>query len=308
MQKAGTWAIAVALCGAAVCASSPAAAQTAALDPNDDTPKEYPACDTPPDEASMQAAQGAFQAGNASFNEADYSRAIFYWEDAYRRDCTAHAMLKNLARAFELNEQYRRAIHALETYLERKPDSGEDEAIGRRIDNLRQKLEERERLAAIPVAPPPKRQEPKPPPPKPEPQSSQALEFELDEEPEEDDSGRSIVPLVVAGVGGAVGIVGGVQWAVARQDELDAEESCGVGVDRQNCTGDAVNKGNDAIDRQVLWGVVGGAGAVVAVGGLIWYFAQDSGDDEDDSLDEDYSRVSPQLGTSFAGVTFEGSF
>src|SRR5690606_16080269 len=127
-----------------------------------------------------------------------------------------------------------------------------------------------------------------------------------DEEPEDTGSGRSIVPLVVAGIGGAVGIVGGVQWAVARQDELDAEAACGGS--RGECTGNAISAGNDALDRQVLWGVVGGAGAVVAVGGLIWDFAQDAGGDDDDSFGEDYSRVSPQLGTGFAGVTFEGNF
>src|SRR5690606_5425909 len=168
MQKAGIWAVAAALCGVAVCASNPAVAQTAVGDASDDTPKDYAACDTPPDEASMQAAQGAFQAGNASFNEADYSRAIFYWEDAYRRDCTAHAMLKNLARAYELNAQYEHAILALRTYLERTPESGEAEAIERRIDNLERKLEEQRAAQAPPPSPPgPEEVSPRPPPPAP---------------------------------------------------------------------------------------------------------------------------------------------
>src|SRR5688572_29021694 len=58
----------------------------------------YPACASEPDAQSIQAARGAFEAGKAAFEEGDYDRAIMYWEDAYRRDCTAHAMLKNLAR------------------------------------------------------------------------------------------------------------------------------------------------------------------------------------------------------------------
>ena len=52
--------------------------------------KSYPDCGREPTEAEVAAAKGAFQAGNASFNEADYARAIDYWEDAYRRDCTAN--------------------------------------------------------------------------------------------------------------------------------------------------------------------------------------------------------------------------
>jgi tetratricopeptide (TPR) repeat protein len=306
MQKAGTMAVAAALLGAGICAASSATAQTEG-EP-EATPNDYPPCETSPDEASMQAAQGAFQAGNASFNEADYPRAIFYWEDAYRRDCTAHAMLKNLARAYELNEQFRHAIHALETYLERNPDSGEEEAIQRRIKNLQEKLEERERLAAVPIAPPPKQQpaktEPKPKP-SPEPQS-EPVEFDFSDPEEDEGPKRPIAPLIVAGAGGVLGIVGGVQWAIARQDELDAEGDCGPGG-RADCAPEAKQRGNDALDRQLLWGIVGGAGAAIAAGGIIWYFVQEpTGDDE--SIDDDYTRVSPQLGAGFAGVSFEGNF
>src|SRR3972149_3238348 len=70
----------------------------------------YPECKNQPTDSDVSAAKGAFQAGQASFNEADYTRAITYWEDAYRRDCTAHALLLNLARAYELNGQKHHAV------------------------------------------------------------------------------------------------------------------------------------------------------------------------------------------------------
>ncbi len=54
----------------------------------EDEPKGYPECIKAPTESETAAAKGAYQAGNASFDEADYPRAITYWEDAYRRDCT----------------------------------------------------------------------------------------------------------------------------------------------------------------------------------------------------------------------------
>ena len=74
----------------------------------------YPACNRQPSEADVQAAKGAFQAGNVSFNERDYDRAILYWEDAFRRDCTATLLLHNLSRAYEGKANLDQAVIALE--------------------------------------------------------------------------------------------------------------------------------------------------------------------------------------------------
>src|SRR5690606_6759565 len=86
-------------------------------------PKPYPACDREPTAAEINGAKGAYGAGQASFNEADYGRAILYWEDAFRRDCTASKLLLNLARAYELSSKKDHAVLALETYLERRPEA-----------------------------------------------------------------------------------------------------------------------------------------------------------------------------------------
>jgi hypothetical protein len=275
--------------------SASALAQPGAVE---STPAGYPACTIAADESATQAAQGAFQAGNASFNEADYPRAIVYWEDAYRRDCTAHLMLKNLARAYELHEQFAHAIVSLETFIERNPDSPEREALQRRIENLKQKLEERERAAA--AAPPPKTE----PEPQPQPVAQQPKRNLLDEQEQfpnqtdEPSAGRSALPLVFTGIGVAAGVVGGALWYVAKNDAASAEESCGG--ERRGCPDSVTKKGNDAVEAQRLWTVVGGVGAAVAVGGLIWYFAQP----EDDAA----ARLTPVLGTEFAGLNYLGRF
>src|SRR5262245_61632584 len=65
-----------------------------------DTRTPFPPCTTAPTEADRKAAQGAFAAGQGSFNEADYATAITYWRDAYRPDCTAHAPFTKPARAY----------------------------------------------------------------------------------------------------------------------------------------------------------------------------------------------------------------
>src|SRR5690606_19081636 len=102
--------------------------------------RPYPECSAEPTEGDIAAAKGAFQAGQASFNEADYERAITYWEDAYRRDCTAHALLLNLARAYELKGDKAQAVEALQTFLARKPESPQKDQIERRIVVLNQQI------------------------------------------------------------------------------------------------------------------------------------------------------------------------
>ena len=103
--------------------------------------KPYPPCTQQASDPDANGAKAAFQAGTVSFNEADYPRAILYWEDAYRRDCTANIILFNLARAYELNGQKRQALLALETFLEREPNSNEKPQIVRRIEVLKKQIE-----------------------------------------------------------------------------------------------------------------------------------------------------------------------
>src|SRR4051812_3865249 len=152
----------------------------------EDEPKAYPECTKTPTEAETAAAKGAYQAGNASFDEADYPRAITYWEDAYRRDCTANLLLKNLARAYELYGQKRQAIVALETFLVREPNTGDKEQIQRRIEVLKKQIEAEK---AVPVAAAPA-----------QPAPVSATPTTGEPAPESKAQGnRSIVPLIVAG-------------------------------------------------------------------------------------------------------------
>jgi tetratricopeptide (TPR) repeat protein len=262
--------------------------------PNE-APVGYPPCATVPDEATTQAAQGAFQAGNASFNEADYTRAIVYWEDAYRRDCTAHAMLKNLARAYELNGQFAHAIVALETFIQRAPDSGETEALQRRIENLQQKQRERaEAEAAAARAKARAERQRAQAAAKPKEPADEEMEGAQDEP---SGAGRSVLPLVLTGVGVAVAGTGAVLWYGAHQDVQDVESQCGG----RQCPSELSKKGNDAIDRQIRWAVVAGAGGALALGGLIWYFAQPS----DDAAETTFT---PVLAPGLAAFSVQSAF
>src|ERR1700690_2176470 len=108
----------------------------------------YAECTVHPSDSDVTAAKGAFQAGTVSFNEADYDRAVLYWENAYRRGCTATLLLNHLSRAYEGLGNREQAVIALRTYLERTPDSTERAQIQRRIEVFEQKIAEEKQQAA----------------------------------------------------------------------------------------------------------------------------------------------------------------
>ncbi|HYQ03367.1 MAG TPA: hypothetical protein VER96_32050 [Polyangiaceae bacterium] len=257
----------------------------------EDEPKPYPECLKVPTEAETAAAKGAYQAGNASFDEADYPRAITYWEDAYRRDCTANLLLKNLARAYELYGQKRQAVVALETFLVREPNTADKEQIQRRIEVLKKQITAETAPPVAATPPPAAKTEPaQPPPPPPEPQGK-----------------RSITPLIVAGAGGAVLIVGGVMYGKASKDVSHYEELC-PNRNCDNSSDPAGNKagGNSARNRKIWGGVVTGVGAATLAGGLIWYFVQPRQATSSASIRK--PEISPAVSPGFAGVSLSGAF
>jgi len=254
--------------------ASPASAQQADMKP-------YPECTRAPTDGDVQAAKGAFQAGQAAFKEADYSRSILYWEDAYRRDCTAHPLLLNLATAYELSGNKAQAIAALQTYLVRRSDAADADQITRRIEVLKRQLEESQRAA---------QPQPQAPPPTPAPAPSQASSTTSAAPVADTGPKRPIWPLIVAGAGGAVALVGVAVWSRAGADVKDVEGKCPT---RRECSAQNASDGNAARSRQTVGGVTAVAGLVIAAGGAAWYFLAPPAD----------ANVA---GTSFVPVVFPG--
>lgn len=234
-----------------------AAALSAGLAHAEDV-KQYADCGHEPTETDVTAAKGAFQAGNASFEEADYARAIVYWEDAYRRDCTAHGMLLNLARAYELSGNKAQAVVALRTYLVRVASADKDK-IERRIEVLNKQIEAEQaqaaaaRQQAAPAPTPAPATTPLPPPP-----------------PAVEEVKPPIAALVLAGAGGITAIVGGVLFITGKSDLSAADKKC---PDRNNCPDPSVREdGNSARTRASIGTWLGIGGVAMAGGGLAWYF------------------------------------
>jgi tetratricopeptide (TPR) repeat protein len=263
----------------------------------EDEPKTYPECTKTPTDAETAAAKGAYQAGNASFDEADYPRAITYWEDAYRRDCTANLLLKNLARAYELYGQKRQAAVALETFLVREPSSGDKEQIQRRIEVLKKQIASEK---AVPVAPPVSTGTPTPP-------TTGGTATEPQPNTEAQSGKRSAVPLIVAGGGGVVLLIGVGIYVPAHKDVNDSEAKC---PNRVCPAGDDqaanIKKGEDARKKATTGAIVMGVGAAAAAGGLIWYFAQPKKTTNTGTLLR--PDVTPTVSPGFAGLSLSGAF
>jgi hypothetical protein len=271
----------------------------------EDNAQPYPTCDRTPTDGDVAAAKGAFQAGNASFNEADYDRAINYWEDAYRRDCTAHPLLLNLARAYELNGQKRKAVNALQTFLARSPGSSEEAQIKRRIEKLEEQIQNEN------AAPPPAATAPAPARPVPAATTPSPSETEPAPAPpvrDESQGGkRSVVPLVVAGAGGAVAIVGTVLFVTASSDVSDYEKRC---PHRQCPTTSLSDQANAARTRMTIGGVAMGVGGAAIAGGLVWYFLQEPESDAKTAVASHplRARIAPSFGPGFGGLDVAGTF
>ncbi len=260
-------------------------------------PRPYPDCSHQPTEGDVSAAKGAFQAGQASFNEADYNRAITYWEDAYRRDCTAHALLLNLARAYELNGQKKHAVISLETFLARNPSSPQRDQIAKRIEVLNEKIAA-ERSTSAPsdgtgtatgtgtAAP----------------TNPGAPKGDQPEQPK-----RNKLPLYVAIGGGAVFVLGSLVYLGASSDVKAAEDACGG--NRGGCTDEIAKKGNEARDRQATGGALAGIGLVVGAGGAIWYLMTAPKKDQAIVLPAQRApQIAPQWAPGYAGLNVSGSF
>ncbi|MET0595389.1 MAG: tetratricopeptide repeat protein [Polyangiaceae bacterium] len=274
----------------------------------DAKPTAFPPCTTTATDADRKAAQGAFAAGQASFNEADYPTAIVYWRDAYRRDCSAHALLLNLARAYELKGDRGEAVNALETYLQRKPDASDAEQIRRRIENLKTQIAAAEKSAAPAPLPSPASSVAAPPPAaQPTPmQSSAPPSAQPAADSAESKGSRSPVPLFVAAGGGVLAIAGAVVLAGGISKVNEAADAC---PDRKNCQDtNVVDQGNAGRTQQVVGGIVLGAGGVAVAGGLLWYFLSSPSGDSAPRTALGRARAVPAFAPGYAGISLGTTF
>jgi hypothetical protein len=290
----------------AMAAAVPAFAQSA----NDAAQEsQYAVCSGKPSQADTEAAHGAYMAGKGSFDEADYTRAINYFKDAYRRDCTKNELLVIVARAYELQGNRREAVHALETYLERVPTAQDAEVQRRHIANLKRELSEQAAASAsaasvAPTASATASAAPSasaaPAATAPEPAASSA--------PPSGEKGHSIAPWVVVIAGGAALVGGTILYGVGMGQVSSAESVCGT---NHECPGtsagqSALSQGNSGRTDETVGVIVDSVGLAAIAAGLIWHFVERTGPaDQKAAL---HPVVTPQLAPGYAGLGLGARF
>ncbi|HEX2878533.1 MAG TPA: tetratricopeptide repeat protein [Polyangiaceae bacterium] len=254
----------------------------------------YPECTTKPTEGDTAAAKGAFQAGTAAYNEADYPRAINYWEDAFRRDCTATALLLNLARAYESSNQFEKAIVALRTFNERNADSPQHDQIERRIERLEEQLKAQQSQPVVPTSDATPTKDPQ------QPASPQPpAENKASTEPNK-------WPLVIAITGGVVALIGTAGYLKGSSDVKKYESQCPNTI----CPNDDIkNDANAAQKQRDGSAVLAGAGVVIGIGGGIWYILEVGRANRAKREQEGAAlHFMPLVSPEFAGLSFDGRF
>jgi len=249
----------------------------------------YPVCDREPTPSDIEGAKGAHKAGERFFTKKMYSEAIRSWIDAYRFDCNAHRVLINIGNAYEKLGERKKAIEALQTYVDREGPKARKTAV----DKLAE-LKAQEEAATRPPQPPPT--------------ATATPTATVYTPPNGETDGEPVFwpPWVVVGLGGAALVTGAVLFGVGKNMYDDAEAECPKhGEDGEFCAEENADKGNTG---RTLWNVGGGGlalGGAAIAGGLIWYFVHEP---EQADPNEGQTTVAPQLGPSFAGLSVSQSF
>lgn len=247
------------------------------------------ACREAPSKSDTESAKGAFRAGQDAFSEGDYGRAVQLWGQAYQEDCTAHALLLNLATAQELLGRPDEALAALRVFNRRAPSSPYVEANLKRIQRLERAVQERARLRA---------------------RQARALEARQLRRPSEAsdaaEPASTAVPLALAVTGAAVALTGGALYAHARYTAAQAADGCGRSPADCSNIEDVVD-GERARSRAETAGWLAGAGLATAAGGLLWHLLRG-----DEAAGRDATQPSerwqPALAPTEASIHWRGTF
>lgn len=261
-------------------------------------PQPYPICQGKPTEGDQRAAKSLFTAGQVSFNEADYRTAIQYWRDAYKRDCTAHLLLVNLARAYELAGDKRESVTALKLYLEREPKASDAPQIQRRIENLERDLAGPQPTATASG----QHATPTPTSVGPQPTGTAAPTATGTSAPGGDAPKRSIAPWIVVGAGGALTVVGLLVYAGGKSKVSEAEDKCPTHTD---CSAEDTDLGEDGRKQANVGGALTWIGVAGVAGGLVWQFAFNKPKPKPAA---GLTNVGPTFGRGFTGLSLQGQF
>jgi hypothetical protein len=246
-------------------------------------------------------ASDLYKTGKIAAENLEREKAIFYYVDAYRADCTGHAVLLKVAELWELKGNKAEALRYTQAFLDRaKPDDPNRESATVRRDRLKRDVAAAAAASATVTTTATTTATTQPTATSTAPTATTTATTAPTSTTPPRQQSHTILPWVATGVGGAAAIVGGVFFVIGAGQVSDAEASC---PGHSSCTGAATDKGNSGRHNETLGVIVGAAGLAVAAGGLIWHFAEGTGPKETTGV-----RVTPHVAPGYGGVSIGGRF
>jgi hypothetical protein len=282
----------------------PALAQTGLVKPGEPIPAACTAKDVTGDR--NQRASDLYKTGKLASENLEREKAILYYTDAYRADCTGHRVLLRIAEQWELIGNKAESLRYTEAYLDRaSPTDNERDAANVRRDRLKRDL------AAAPPASStaaptatvvPTATTTAAPTTTATPTAVPTATDDTGMHPR----GHTALPWVFVGVGGAALITGGVLAIVGSGKVSTADKNCDPatpgGRDCQN-TG-AVSSGNSGRTLETVGVPVGIVGLAALATGLIWHF----GENTTVLVPNAATHVMPAVAPGYAGLSWGGTF
>jgi hypothetical protein len=259
----------------------------------------FPECTKKASKDDTEAAKNAHRVATQFYDRADYDKAIQYWTDSWKFDCSANDLLINIANAYEKKGDRAATVATLEAYLKRTPPNP---TLEEKVKNLKALLAPPPPVtatASVAPPPPPTTATVQPPPAVPP------------------DGARpyGVKPWFLVGGGGALAIVGAILLPVGLGNVSSANSACPT---RTGCSQSVADQGNSGRTQSGAGGALLGIGLAAAGGGLVWQFgfnkaapagAPPAGAGAAPAPGAAHSLwVLPGAGPGVSGVTAGGSF
>jgi hypothetical protein len=281
----------------------PALAQSGLVKPGEPIPAACTAKDVTGDR--NQRASDLYKTGKLAAENLEREKAILYYTDAYRADCTGHRVLLRIAEQWELIGNKAESLRYTEAYLDRaSPTDNERDTANVRRDRLKREL----------AAAPPASSSAAPPVTATAAPSATATvtttaTATATTAPTATDTtapphGHSVPPWIVTGIGGAALVTGGVLFIVGSGKISTADKSCDPTTRICQPGTDAVSTGNSGRTLEGVGIATGAVGLAAIAGGLIWHFAENTAPSQPTTG----THVTPSVAPGYAGLSLGGTF
>lgn len=266
-----------------------------------------------PSKADDDEARTLFQLAEKAENTSNYTDAIKYYKDAYKRACNRHLLLKNLGRAYEKDAQYAAAVEAYKLYRTRgKPVGEELDLIDAKISNLSKKVPDTTATPTETTTATAPTTTATTTPTTTTTTTTTATAAPTATSTSPGGGGVPVLPLIVTGLGAAMLVGGSVVWIGANgtvSDKQNEFAASGCNVEKPlrlprevNACNGIKSDGENAASKRTVGAVVAGVGAAAVVGGLVWFFVAKSKSAESSTA----LRITP--GPGLFGLGLSGSF